>query len=54
MMSSVKVEDKHCSYCKHYSCIESKFMYCSKLQHRIIASRQHGCKYFELFNKQEK
>lgn len=50
-MNTVFVEDKHCSYCKHYSCMESKFMYCSKLKHRIKASRKHGCKYFELFNK---
>lgn len=44
-------EERHCSYCKHYTCIHAKYMYCSKLKHRIYASRKNGCKYFEL-NKQ--
>lgn len=44
-------EDRHCSYCKYYSCLHSRFMYCSKLQHRIKASRKNGCEYFEQFNK---
>lgn len=40
--------ERHCSYCKFYSCTHSKYMYCSKLKHRIYASRKNGCKFFEL------
>lgn len=31
--------DKHCSMCKFYQCVNF-FMYCTKLKHRIKASKQ--------------
>lgn len=36
--------DRHCSNCKYYTCIQSRFMYCTKLQHRIYASRKMDVK----------
>ena len=39
-------QDRHCSLCKYYQCVNF-FMYCTKLQHRIKASRKNGCDYFE-------
>lgn len=42
----MKIEqDRHCSMCKYYQCVNF-FMYCTKLQHRIKASRKNGCKFF--------
>ena len=43
-------EDRHCSNCKYYTYILSRFMYCTKLQHRIYASRKNRCKNFEQYN----
>lgn len=41
-----KEEEIHCSLCQHYWTGHG-FMYCTKLQHRIKASRKHGCKDFK-------
>lgn len=38
-------EDRHCSLCKYYQCVNF-FMFCTKLRHRIKASRKNGCKHF--------
>lgn len=38
-------EDHHCSLCKYYQCVNF-FMFCTKLRHRIKASRKNGCKHF--------
>lgn len=39
-------EERHCSLCRHYW-IGNGVMYCTKLQHRIKASRKNGCKDFK-------
>lgn len=44
-------EERHCSYCKHYECLQSRFMFCKIMQHRIYASRKNGCKHFESMYK---
>lgn len=48
MTNTKSKEDRHCSICKYYRCVNF-FMYCVKLQHRIKASRKNGCKYFERY-----
>lgn len=45
-------EDKHCSMCKYYQCVNF-FMYCTKLQHRIKASRKTVVNTLKAMNKRE-
>lgn len=39
-------KESHCSLCQYYWTGHG-FMYCTKLQHRIKASRKNGCKHFK-------
>lgn len=41
--------ERHCSYCVYYECVHSQYMYCTKLKHRIYASRKNGCKYLKFY-----